>query len=209
MVLGLGRTNKSVNRPPVPSLPESGTIWQPSLAWAYLLPMGGLRCWRGATASATGEGPERRSRPQSGWHRAPGTHEAGRQGSATGTSGHKRYDESQVSQKRNRDQATIQCAPQIAASLTREARPANSPHMPSANGIDTSPGPSFVRGTGAPKSSATRRDRTARCSRSCSRDAPRHPGMSEDRTGQSFGVRPSRRPGRGQESTGRHTPSAI
>jgi hypothetical protein len=38
------------------------------------------------------------------------------------------------------------------------------------------------------EASATRRDR---CSRDCSRDAPRHPGMSEYRMGRRYGVRPA------------------
>jgi uncharacterized protein len=41
----------------------------------------------------------------------------------------------------------------------------------------------WSRRTGAPEASATRRDRNPRCSRSCSRDAPRHPGMSGYRGG--------------------------
>jgi hypothetical protein len=63
--------------------------------------------------------------------------------------------------------------------------------------------------TGAPEASATRRDRNPRCSRDCSRDAPRHPGMSQYRMGRRCGVYPARRPGRGQESTGQHTACAI
>jgi hypothetical protein len=46
-------------------------------------------------------GPERQSRPRSGQDRARytvGTHESGRLGSATGTSGHDRYEGIQVSQ---------------------------------------------------------------------------------------------------------------
>jgi hypothetical protein len=54
----------------------------------------------------------------------------------------------------------------------------------------------WSRRTGAPEASATRRDRSPRCSRDCSRDGTRHPGMSENRTGRGFGIRPARRPGR-------------
>ena len=54
----------------------------------------------------------------------------------------------------------------------------------------------WSRRTGAPEASATRRDRSPRCSRDCSRDGTRPPGMSENRTGRGFGIRPARRPGR-------------
>ena len=39
-----------------------------------------------------------------------------------------------------------------------------------------------------------RRDRPPRCSRGCSRDAPRHPGTSEYGTGRRFNILPARRP---------------
>ena len=45
--------------------------------------------------------------------------------------------------------------------------------------------------TRAPQASATRRDRNPRCSRDCSRDAPRHPGMNGYRMGRRSGVRPA------------------
>jgi hypothetical protein len=49
----------------------------------------------------------------------------------------------------------------------------------------------WSRRTGAPQASATGRDRNPRCSRDCSRDAPRHPGMSEYRMGRRCAVRPA------------------
>jgi uncharacterized protein len=49
----------------------------------------------------------------------------------------------------------------------------------------------WSRRTGAPEASATKRDRNPRCSRDCSRDAPRHPGMSEYRMERRCGVRPA------------------
>jgi hypothetical protein len=63
------------------------------------------------------------------------------------------------------------------------------------------------RRTAAPKASATGRDRNPRCSQDCSRDAPRHPGMSEYRMGRRCGIRPARRPSGAQECT-RKTPRA-
>jgi hypothetical protein len=68
---------------------------------------------------------------------------------------------------------------------------------------------SWSRRTGAPKASATRRDRNPRCSQDCSRDRPRHPGMSGYRTRRRFGIQPAQRPGRGQERTGHDTTQAI
>jgi hypothetical protein len=56
------------------------------------------------------------------------------------------------------------------------------------------------------------RDQTgseARCSRNCSRDGPRNPGMSGYKMGRRGGIRPARRPGGGQESTGQHAAWAI
>jgi hypothetical protein len=67
----------------------------------------------------------------------------------------------------------------------------------------------WSRRTGAPEASATGRDRNPRCSRDCSQDTPRHPGMNEYRMGQGFGVCPARRPGRREESTSHHTAQAI
>jgi hypothetical protein len=56
------------------------------------------------------------------------------------------------------------------------------------------------------------RDQTGpgpRCSRNCSRDAPRHLGMSQHRTRRRHGVRPAQMPERGQDSTSQHTACAI
>jgi hypothetical protein len=53
---------------------------------------------------------------------------------------------------------------------------------------------------------ATGRDRKPRCSQVCSRDGPRHPGMSEYRMRQRCGVRPACGPGRarGARASTRH-----
>jgi hypothetical protein len=63
----------------------------------------------------------------------------------------------------------------------------------------------WSRRTGAPEASATGRDRNPRCSRDCSRDGPRHPGMSGYRMGRRCDIRPAQRPGRGQKRTSQHT----
>ena len=49
----------------------------------------------------------------------------------------------------------------------------------------------WSRRTGAPQASATGRDRNPRCSRDCSRDGPRYPGMSEYWMGRHSGVHPA------------------
>ena len=61
------------------------------------------------------------------------------------------------------------------------------------------------RRTGAPEASATGRDRNPRCSRDCSRDAPRHPGDERVQDGTTLRHPPARRPGGAQERTSKHT----